>query len=828
MSDEAALDGLLSLWQQEKARGRDLPATALCPDRPELAEELSRRIAAVRQMSDLARQEAETLAPPGQPSEDATLVPGPRSAPPGDGLRIPGYEVLATLGRGGMGVVYKARQTKLGRAVALKMILSGAHAGAAELARFRTEAEAIARLQHPNIVQIHEVGEHGGLPFFSLEFCPGGSLERKLGGTPLLPREAAALVEALARAMDAAHQKGVIHRDLKPANVLLAEDGTPKITDFGLAKKLDEAGQTASGAVMGTPSYMAPEQAGGKRGAIGPACDIYALGAILYECLTGRPPFQAATALDTLLRVVSDEPVPPSRLRPKVPRDLETVCLKCLHKEPGRRYASARALADDLRRFLRDQPIRARHVTAAERAWRWGRRNRVVAGLAGAVALLLLGLLALALRSYRAREPEGDELLPAVAELNRLDPGWRLESIEAQRDSRRKALPPEQNAALRVEAARHLLPAGWPGPDIDRLPDVLSGPAPPDDSLKGTVEAALKPAAPALAKARRLADLPQGSYAFSWTRDGLTTKLPHLQNLPPVCRLLELDVARLAGGTDPDAALASCRALLNTGRSVGDEPAAISQLTRIACVTRAVKAVECVLARGEPSEKALAATQDLLADEAAQPLLLIMARGERGMVHWVMSACEAGDFDVRQMLLLLGADKEAVQKLPEGTSARPAHVWLLRHLTRLVNLAQMPPQEQSAQIEQWQKAVKDAPPLARLMLVAGPKLVQVCQENQARLRCAVAAVAAERYRRAHGRWPDALADMTPALLPEVPRDPFDGARLRYRRLGDGAVIYTLGPDGQDNDGTLDEKNPVRAGADLGLRLWDVSRRRQAP
>jgi hypothetical protein len=653
MSDEAALDELLLLWQQEKARGRDLPATAICRERPELAAELGRRIEAVRQMNDPARQGAETLPPPAAPLDPgatnylthaSTADPHatrwgaaptePRAPAVADGISFPGYEILGTLGRGGMGVVYRARQTKLGRVVALKMILSGAHAGEADLARFRTEAEAIARLQHPNIVQIHEVGEHGGLPFFSLEFCAGGSLEKRLNGTPLPPKEAAALVRTLARATQAAHDKGVIHRDLKPANVLVAEDGTPKITDFGLAKKLDEAGPTATGAVMGTPSYMAPEQARGMSAAIGPLCDVYALGAILYECLTGRPPFKAATALDTLQQVVSDEPVRATRLQPGVPRDLETICLKCLHKEPGRRYASARALATDLSRFLNDQPIQARHVTAVERAWRWGRRNRVVTVLAGAVALLLLGLVVLGLWSYRtprpegdAPRPQGDELLPAVAELNRLDPGWRLESIEAQRHGQRKALPPEQNAALRVEAARRLLPPGWPGPEIDRLPDALSGPAPPDDRLRGAVEAALKPAAPALAEARQLADLRQGSYSFSWTRDGLTTRLPHLQNLPAVCRLLELDVVRLTGAADPDGALASCRALLNTGRSVGDEPAAISQLARVACVTRAVKALEGVLARGEPSEKALAATQDLLADEAAQPLLLVMARG---------------------------------------------------------------------------------------------------------------------------------------------------------------------------------------------------------
>jgi formylglycine-generating enzyme required for sulfatase activity len=288
----------------------------------------------------------------------------------------------------GSSVVYKARQLGLGRIVALKMILSGGHASSADLDRFRTEAEAIARLQHPNIVQVHDVGEHDGKPFFSLEFCTGGSLDRKLDGTPLKPMDAARLVETLARAMQAAHEKNVIHRDLKPANVLLTEDGTPKITDFGLAKKIDEAGQTASGAIMGTPSYMAPEQAGGKSKEIGPSCDIYALGAILYELLTGRPPFKAATPLDTVLQVVSDEPVPPTQLQTRTPRDLETICLKCLHKEPSKRYATAQALAEELGRFQRGEPIMARPVGRVERGWRWCRRNPVVAGLVATVALV--------------------------------------------------------------------------------------------------------------------------------------------------------------------------------------------------------------------------------------------------------------------------------------------------------------------------------------------------------------------------------------------------------------------------------------------------------
>jgi formylglycine-generating enzyme required for sulfatase activity len=299
---------------------------------------------------------------------------------------VPGYEIVRELGRGGMGAVYQARQTKLNRPVALKMILAGGHAGAADLARFQTEAEAIARLRHPNIVQVYEVGEHEGKPFFSLEFCPGGSLEKRLGGTPLPPKEAASLVETLARAMQAAHEQKVIHRDLKPANVLLAEDGTPKVTDFGLAKKLDEAGQTQSGAIVGTPSYMAPEQAGGKSGEVGPLADVYALGAILYECLTGRPPFKGPTLMNTVLQVVSDEPVPPRQLQSKTPKDLETICLRCLQKEPHKRYPTAAALADDLRRFLEGRWIVARPVGRIERVAKWARRNPALAGLLGAVA----------------------------------------------------------------------------------------------------------------------------------------------------------------------------------------------------------------------------------------------------------------------------------------------------------------------------------------------------------------------------------------------------------------------------------------------------------
>jgi WD40 repeat protein/serine/threonine protein kinase len=375
---------------------------------------------------------------------DTQLIADPaafRPAGPAAGLPPPqlaGYEVLGVLGQGGMGIVYQARQIQLRRLVALKMILAGGHAQPEELARFRIEAEAAARLQHPHIVQVYEVGEAEGRPYIALEFCEGGSLTDQLGGTPLPPHQAAKVLQLLARAIHFAHQRGVIHRDLKPANILLASGGReppadavapggsrhpladliPKITDFGLAKAVEhgaleaegrmEGPLTRTGMRLGTPSYMAPEQALGKSKMVGRAADVYALGAILYELLTGRPPFRGATEMETLSQVIGAEPVPPRRLQPTVPRDLETICLKCLQKEPGRRYPGADRLAEDLDRFLAQQPIKARPVGRGERLWRWCRRNPALGAtgalaLAAGVAVVLISIL-FGIREHRATE----------------------------------------------------------------------------------------------------------------------------------------------------------------------------------------------------------------------------------------------------------------------------------------------------------------------------------------------------------------------------------------------------------------------------------------
>jgi serine/threonine protein kinase len=351
-----------------------------------------------------------TLVPPATPTDSADPIFGPATLIPSSADSSPSwpvhravpsggvdYEILGLLGRGGMGVVYKARQIKLNRTVALKMILGGTHASAEDLARFRFEASAVAQLRHDNIVQVYDVGERDGMPFFSLEFLEGGSLQARMDGKRWEAAEAARLVETLARAVQFAHQAGIIHRDLKPANILLTADGVPKITDFGLAKSLqDDSGRTGTEAILGTPAYMAPEQASGRTRLVGPPADVYALGAILYDLLTGGPPFQGSTIVDTLQMVQHAEPTPPRQHVPSLSRDLETICLKCLQKDPARRYNSALDLADDLERFQAGHPIQARPTPTWERILMWARRRPadailVAVGAVAVVAFLVLG-----------------------------------------------------------------------------------------------------------------------------------------------------------------------------------------------------------------------------------------------------------------------------------------------------------------------------------------------------------------------------------------------------------------------------------------------------
>ena len=425
---------------------------------------------------------------------DPALLP---AAPPS---AIAGYELLGELGRGGMGVVYKARQTALNRVVALKMLLPGTLATAEQLARFRTEAEALARLQHPNIVQIYEIGEHDGRPYFAMEYVPGPSLAQKMTGVPWPAPAAAQLMEVLAAAVYAVHECGIIHRDLKPGNILLQRrletksevrnpksekevaagfgflvsnfefrisDFEPKVTDFGLAKdQTVERQLTETGQTMGTPCYMAPEQARGDTQGIGPGTDIYALGVMLYELVTGRPPFQGATPLETLHRVVTEEALAPRRLQPGVPRDLETICLKCMQKEPRKRYATALDLAEDLRRFQAREPIHARPIGFLGRTWRWCRRRPAVASLVGLSALMAIALLVTALL-YNFRLQQALTLAQEqVVELNvtvgmqDLEEGdsltallWLTEALKQDKPSEAQASNAHRDVAQAMSAA---------------------------------------------------------------------------------------------------------------------------------------------------------------------------------------------------------------------------------------------------------------------------------------------------------------------------------------------------------------------------------------
>jgi serine/threonine protein kinase/WD40 repeat protein len=474
------------------------------------------------------------------PEVSVTKVQSGEPPPPADVVTeddvpaIPGYEILDRLGEGGMGVVYKARHRGLNRVVALKVI-KAAYAIGSGRARFQAEAEAVARLQHPNIVQVFSVGACRGRPFCALEFVNGGSLDRALKQALPTPAAAAWLIEQLARAVAAVHALHLVHRDLKPANILLQKRETtehaehaekednkteerrgpapsaeargrptvgpllsssvcsvvpsciPKIADFGLAKFLDGSAPelTQAGQVLGTPSYMAPEQASGRNEDVAAAVDVWALGAILYECLTGRPPFRGATGTETLAQVREQEPVPPRRLQPRCPRDLETVCLKCLEKEPGRRYASAADLADDLQRFREGRPIRARAVGPLGRGWRWCRRQPVAAGLAALAAAALLGLLGAAFWfSVRIGEARGETAaarevaatqeyyarLTRARELTaRRRPGWTWAALDDLAHAAGLDTVARNPADLRSEAAACLAGIDLrPGPELAR------------------------------------------------------------------------------------------------------------------------------------------------------------------------------------------------------------------------------------------------------------------------------------------------------------------------------------------------------------------------
>lgn len=458
-------------------------------------------------------------------------------------------------------------------------------------------------------------------------------------------------------------------------------------------------------------------------------------------------------------------------------------------------------------------------------------------------ALLLLAVVGVAGSYAYVRYRDGRELAAAIAETDALDPGWRLDDL----DARRKDIPDEENAALVVMQIKAGLPPVWPPRPAEEPGEVLNRPAldqrlgdvPPEAQLSPEdakeLREELKKVEAALAKARALERLREGRFPLKWSKDFISTTVK-CQDAREVARLLQADATARAQDGDADGALESGRAILIAGRSIGDEPLLMSQLVRMAIASVAVASIERTLAQGQPSECALAKTQQLLQDEEQVPRLLIAARGERAGQDHMARGVESGEVKLSVMLGAAGGGgppsgiQASLTDLSGGITFRRYHSEMLRRMTEVVEAAKLPPEERADRLTKLDQAVKGpgVHPLVRLLLPAVSKVAQADQRVQAQLRCAAAALAAERYRLAKGRWPPALADLVPDYLAQVPNDPYDGQPLRLRRLDDGLVIYSVGPDLADNGGTLDRKNPIAKGTDLGFRLWDVPRRWQPP
>jgi tRNA A-37 threonylcarbamoyl transferase component Bud32 len=769
------------------------------------------------------------------------------------------FELINLVGAGAFGSVYKARDKELGRIVAVKIPRPGNVGSSGESDRFLREARSVAQLRHPSIVPVFEIGQDSGTPYLVSEFVHGITLADLLTSERPPPRVATEIIAELADALHYAHEQGVIHRDVKPSNIMLETRGKdhatsaslsrrhfPRLMDFGLAKR--DAGDitmTTEGQVLGTPAYMSPEQARGESHSVDGRGDVYSLGVILYQLLTGELPFKGNSRM-LLHQVLNEEPKPPRQRDPKVLKDLETICLKAMAKEPARRYTTANEMAGDLRRFLRGEPIRARAVGRFERVWRWCRRNPAVTGLSAAVVVLIAGLALLAasrIRPDRVAPPlpppfpapkvqpdaTADDLLQVVSELDRTDPGWRLEDM----DKSRKKVPPERDGVAQVRTITPvLLSQHWPAPEAStRMMAIWNQPLPLRLGVKdvGFLRGELAKVSEPLARARQIYKFPEGRFRIVWSRNATETLLPEHQDTRNVVNLLQWNVLVQIHDGSIDGALDDCRNILTCARYL-DDPGPIVQLIRLTFVHSGVGSVERALSAGVGQDAQLAALQTLFADEAAYPRLLVAARGERGALHWTLTAVGAGDFDLTKLAASYGPEaKEKLAGVPRGLAFRPFHAVVLREMTRWVEITRKPLHEQRILVERWDRE-RGQNLGENAFLVdfdAGP-LTRGALREQANSQAALVALAAERYRLVKKDWPADLAALVPGYLAEIPRDPFDGQPMRYRRIPDGITIYAVGLDGVDNQGALDRTVKMPDGTDIGFQLWDLAKRHPQP